>query len=88
LLDKVHRDNGLKSLRTVAAAMILQSPSRVSELLRLKKLPADEPQARLLVKALGGSAEDIERGVRLYRAILSAPQDRGRSGRRPADAAA
>ena len=79
LLDKVHRDNGVKSLRTVAAAMNLRSPSRVSALLRLKALPADESQVRMLIKALGGSDEDIERGLRLYRAIMSAPQDTGRS---------
>ena len=79
LLDKVHRDNGVKSLRTVAAAMNLRSPSRVSALLRLKALPADESQVRMLIKALGGSGEDIERGSRLYRAIMSAPQDTGRS---------
>ena len=79
LLDKVHRDNGVKSLRTVAAAMNLRSPSRVSALLRLKALPADESQVRMLIKALGGSGEDIERGLRLYRAIVSAPRDTGRS---------
>ena len=79
LLDKVHRDNGVKSLRTVAAAMNLRSPSRVSALLRLKALPADESQVKMLIKALGGSGEDIERGLRLYRAIMSAPQDTGRS---------
>jgi hypothetical protein len=79
LLDKVHRDNGVKSLRTVAVAMSLRSPSRVSMLLRLKALPADESQVRMLIKALGGSGEDIESGLRLYRTIMSAPQDSGRS---------
>ena len=81
LLDKVHRDNGVKSLRTVAAAMNLRSPSRVSALLRLKALPADESQVRMLIKALGGSDEDIERGLRLYRVIMSTPQDTDRSSR-------
>jgi tetratricopeptide (TPR) repeat protein len=79
LLDRVRRENGMKSLRTVAAAMSLQSPSRVSELLRMKTLPADGSQARMLVKALGGSAEDIERGLRLYRMVMSAPGDTGRA---------
>ena len=81
LLDRVRRENGVKSLRTVAAAMNLRSPSRVSELLRVKTLPADESQVRMLIKALGGSAEDTERGLRIYRAIVSAPQGTGRSGR-------
>ena len=61
--------------------MNLRSPSRVSALLRLKALPADESQVRMLIKALGGSDEDIERGLRLYRVIMSTAQDTDRSSR-------
>jgi WD40 repeat protein len=69
LLDGVHRENGTKSLRTVAAAMNL-AHSRVSKLLH-SALPADDRQAGNLIRALGGSAEDIQRGLTLYHRIQS-----------------
>jgi hypothetical protein len=68
LLDKVHSDNGTKSLSDIAAAMNLRARSRVSVLLRGQALPADEDQVRDLIRALGGAVEDIERGMKLYRA--------------------
>lgn len=67
LLDKVHRENGTKSLADVAAAMNLRARSRVSALLRGQAVPADEDQATDLIRALGGSAEDVDRGLKLYR---------------------
>ena len=82
LLDGVHRANGTKSLRAIARAMNLSGPSRVSVLLNGKSLPASEDQARALVRALGGSAEDIKRGAWLYLQALSAEGDRERAGRR------
>jgi len=68
LLDGVHREHGAKSLRAVADEMNLAANSRVSALL-LGALPSDERQAGELIRALGGSAGDIERGLMLYRAI-------------------
>ncbi len=74
LLDKVHRDNGTKSLRVIAASMHLRAHSRVDMLLRGLALPADDNQAENLIRALGGAAEDIKRGLKLYRAARS-PDD-------------
>lgn len=70
-LDRVHRENGTKSLAVVAAAMNLRARSRVSDLLRGKAPPADDDQARRLIRALGGSAEDADRGLRLYHKVQS-----------------
>jgi hypothetical protein len=88
LLDRVHRDHGLKSQDDIAMAMNLRAKSRVSELLR-GTLPADEDQAKALIRALGGSEEDAERGAMLYRTIRSSPAEtprrpsrEGRAGRR------
>ena len=81
LLDQVHRANGTKSLRTIAQAMNLSGPNRVSVLLRGTSLPTDEGQARALVRALGGSAEDIQRGVQRYLQVRSAAGGPGRTGR-------
>ena len=55
--DKVHRDHGLKSHEDIARAMNLRAKSRVNTLLR-GTLPADEEQAKALIRALGGSAGD------------------------------
>jgi hypothetical protein len=68
LLDEVHREHGAKSLGVIADAMHLPSPWRVRELLR-GKLPVDERQVSALIEALGGSGEEIERGLTLYRTI-------------------
>jgi tetratricopeptide (TPR) repeat protein len=54
--------------------MNLRAKSRVSELLR-GTLPADEDQAKALIRALGGSDEDVERGAMLYRTIRSSPAE-------------
>jgi tetratricopeptide (TPR) repeat protein len=70
LLDTVHRDHGLKSQDDIARAMNLRAKSRVSKLLR-GRLPADEDQAKALIRALGGSDEDAEFGAGLYRTIRS-----------------
>src|ERR1700722_17708315 len=51
LLDKVHRDNGTKSLRVIAASMHLRAHSRVDMLLRGQALPADDNQAENLIRA-------------------------------------
>lgn len=71
LLDRVHRENGTKSLADLAAAMNLRARSRVSALLRGQALPADDDQARDLIRALGGSSEDEDRGLDLYRRARS-----------------
>lgn len=82
LLDKVHRENGTKSLNDVARAMDLHARSRVNALLRGQGLPADERQVSSLILALGGAKEDVERGVKLYRLTRSSPLDATRSARR------
>ncbi|MFC4051629.1 hypothetical protein ACFOY4_18205 [Actinomadura syzygii] len=66
LLDGVHRDNGGKSLREIAAAMNLASASRVNDFLRGRRRPVDDQQLALLVKALGGGEDDVRAAVRLY----------------------
>ena len=66
--DEVHRGNGLPSLRTLAGAMGLTSATRINDLLRGRALPADEEQARALLKALGAIDRETAQGVRLYKA--------------------
>ncbi|TYK47725.1 HD domain-containing protein [Actinomadura decatromicini] len=66
LLDGVHRDNGGKSLREIAAAMNLASASRVNDLLRGRRRPVDDQQVFLLVRALGGGEDDVRAAVGLY----------------------
>lgn len=53
LLDEVHRQHGLRSLRAIGASMNL-SYTRVHEIVRGASLPADEQQTRQLVHALAG----------------------------------
>ena len=81
LLDAVHRANGTKSLSEIAHGMNLRGRSRANDMLRGKVLPAAEDQARALVRALGGSLEDAERGVRLYRQARSSAADDGGAAR-------
>jgi hypothetical protein len=76
-LDKVRAENGMKSLRDVAPAMGLSAPNRVSELLRGVSWPADQDQLDRLVRALGGSAEDVRRARRLYDRALGEREARG-----------
>jgi tetratricopeptide (TPR) repeat protein len=92
LLDRVHRDHGLKSQDDIARAMNLRAKSRVSKLLR-GTLPADQDQANALIRALGGSDEDAKRGAMLYCTIRSSPTEtasprvpsrEGRAGRESA----
>ncbi|MEV5731307.1 hypothetical protein AB0N50_36955 [Streptomyces pharetrae] len=80
-LDKVRAENGMKSLRDVAPAMGLSAPNRVSELLRGVSRPADQDQLDRLVRALGGSAEDVRRARRLYDRALGERAARGGEAR-------
>ena len=61
--DKVHRENGLPSLRKLGREMPLAA-TRVGELLRGEALPADKEQAQALLAALGATGG----GIRLYEA--------------------
>lgn len=72
-LDRVHADNGTKSLQQIVAGMHLASRSRVNALLRGLDgaLPADERQVEELVRALGGGDDDVARATRLYQAVLA-----------------
>jgi hypothetical protein len=81
LLDEVHRKHGIKSLSEIAEGMNLSARSRVSTLLR-GTLPVDEGQVEDLIRALGGSAGDIDRGLMIYRVIQSAAEDADRSALR------
>ncbi|MDX2935575.1 HEAT repeat domain-containing protein [Streptomyces ipomoeae] len=67
-LDKVHADNGTKSQRVIAREMGLSTPTRVGAMLRGISRPADLDQLDRLVKALGGSQEDIREARRRYAA--------------------
>jgi tetratricopeptide (TPR) repeat protein len=73
-LSTVRADNGMKSLRKVAHAMMLSSPTRVHRLLcgAGGALPADENQLKSLVRALGGGDDEISRGLKLYQLALRA----------------
>lgn len=66
--DQVHQNNGLPSLRKLAAAMNLTSATRVGELLRGLALPVNEAQAWDLLRALGAVDPEIRKGIRLYKA--------------------
>ena len=83
--DKVHRDNGLRSVRYLAKEIGLSANSgtRVGQMLRGVALPDTEAQARDLLEALGAVGAEVDRGVRLYRAAR-AEQDQGeRDTKRP-----
>jgi hypothetical protein len=71
LLDRVHVANGLKSRRTIAAAMNLESASYVNNMLRGVRLPVDATQTAALVRALGGGDDDVEAGRRLFEKALA-----------------
>lgn len=64
--DKIHRDNGMRSLSALAAAMGLASRTRVGQMLRGTALPADVQQAQSLLHALGAVGNEVEKGLRLY----------------------
>ncbi len=76
--DRIHRNNGLRSLSTLAQAMKMTSRSRISQILRGLGQPADEGQARELLMALGAEDSEVNRGIRIYRAtyVESAVQGR------------
>lgn len=70
-LDKVHADGGRKSLRTIGATMFL-SHVTLNDILRGKRLPVSEQQARALVQALGGGHDEIDRAAELYQQARTA----------------
>jgi Peptidase_C39 like family len=74
LLDRVHEENGVKSLRVIASRMTVNSPTRVGHMLRgvNETLPADMRQLEELVRALGGGDDDVSRGKVLYDRTLRA----------------
>ena len=94
LLDRVHRDNGLKSRRTIAEKMNLKAASYINDMLRGIRRPVDAKQLTDLIRALGGGAEDIEAGRRLFEKVLTesreqrSPASRHSWGRRVAEHAA
>jgi Domain of unknown function (DUF4158) len=74
--DQVRQDNGTPSLRTLQERMHLAF-GRVGELLR-SELPVDEEQARALLRALGAEdGNEVNRGIRLYKAARA---ERGPDG--------
>ena len=78
LFDRVHYENGLKSLREIAGAAHL-SHSTINQILTGRRLPVDENQVAVLIAALGGSAEDATRAELLYpraRRYLNPPKPR------------
>ncbi|GAA3919239.1 hypothetical protein GCM10023084_81870 [Streptomyces lacrimifluminis] len=82
-LERVRIDNGMKALRPIAKAMNLRSHDRVNRILRGQAKPADENQLKTLVKALGGSSEDIDRSVQLYHAATGQSEGDGRNNAEP-----
>lgn len=87
LVARVHEDNGLKSLRDIAAGMNLTSRSRVSGLLRGVEggLPVDEDQLERLVRALGGGDDDVTQAVPMYRAARAQRPDSAISAEKQQD---
>ena len=73
-LDRVHAQNGTKSLRVIASRMSISSPTRISAMLRGVNgtLPADLPQLEELIRALGGGDDEVFRGRMLYQKALQA----------------
>ncbi|MET8089939.1 tetratricopeptide repeat protein [Micromonospora sp. NPDC005220] len=65
--EDLHRRNGFPSRRELATAMGLTSATRVNDILRGRRWPADEEQARRLLIALGGVASEIDQGLRRFR---------------------
>jgi tetratricopeptide (TPR) repeat protein len=80
----------MKSLPNIGLSLHV-GKSRVSYLLGGKDLPTDAAQAENLIKAVGGSAEDIEKGLKYYRLAQEArtasrnPAQQGGSGKRRRD---
>ncbi|MEU7873720.1 hypothetical protein [Dactylosporangium sp. NPDC049140] len=74
-LDHLHRADGMPSQRTIAPRMNLSAATRVGMMLRGLTLPTDDRQASQLLEALGGTSDEIAKGLRLYRgALLEANQ--------------
>lgn len=67
LLDRIRRANGTKTLRDIANAMGYVSLGGRTGWLRGELLPRNERQVTRLIEALGGTADDVERGLQLYR---------------------
>ena len=70
LLDTIRRANGMKTLRDIANAMGYVSLGGRTGWLRGELLPRNERQVKSLIEALGGTADDMERGLQLYRLAL------------------
>lgn len=85
--ERIHRANGCPSLSALAAALNLTSRIRVSEMLRGRGWPADEDQARDLLTALGADSDQVDRGLRTYRAARAEQANQHLAGRatRPPD---
>ncbi|TDD85498.1 HD domain-containing protein [Actinomadura rubrisoli] len=66
LLDRVHRDNGQKSRRDIAAEMHIESASYINDWLRGRRLPVDGRQLEDLVRAMDGGDGDVRAAARLY----------------------
>ena len=77
--DRVHHENGLRGLREIGKSMHL-AHSRVSEILRGLAYPSDASQVEALVKAMGGSVEDVGKAREHYGKISASSG--GRSTRR------
>jgi hypothetical protein len=88
-LDRVHEENGVKSLRVIASRMTVSSPTRVGHMLRGVNgtLPADTRQLEELIRALGGGDDDVSRGRILFDRALRARLEGRVGNERPAQAA-
>jgi hypothetical protein len=79
-LDRVHEENGIKSLRSIADGMSVNSPTRIGGMLRGVNgtLPADVIQLEELIRALGGGSDEISRGRVLYQKAVQARSEADR----------
>jgi tetratricopeptide (TPR) repeat protein len=77
--DRVHRENGLRGLREIGKSMHL-AYSRVSEILRGLACPSDASQVEALVKAMGGSVDDVGKALEYYGKVSASSA--GRNARR------
>jgi tetratricopeptide (TPR) repeat protein len=80
-LDRVHAENGVKSLRAIASRMSVDSPTRISALLRgvSGTLPADVGQLEELVRGLGGGDDEVSRSKVLYQRAVQARSEGDRN---------
>lgn len=80
LLDRLHRRAGPPSLGAITERMSINSRTRVSQMLRAKDgaLPADARQVEELVRALGGSDQDIVSARTIFESIPGGRQSHRR----------